>query len=301
MGELLWNDQLNIGVQVVDKAHAGLFRIVGRLVDMVENEPDCQNACRETIEYLENYTMTHFSEEEAYMRSVGYKGYAKHKELHDDFRNITLVSLKKRLEASGYSPLVVQRFVNTLIGWLTGHIMVEDQAITGKVSIGTVYEESLETRTIANAVSQAMESVFHLKAELADSDYKGRSIGRGYYYRLCYDIDDGGKVELLMGLEEQLARRGVGLMLGFSALQMPKMVKEASLQILKQFFHHLGKLFMSEAVYELYKEELLNKDEFREDFMTRYPCSLLFETRLGSFVFCARKWETKKKNGGARF
>ena len=67
------------------------------------------------------------------------------------------------------------------------------------------------------------------------------------------------------------------------------------MQIVEQFFHHLGKLFKSDVTYQLNKEELLTKDEFREDFMTRYPCRLLFETRLGYFIFCARKWESKKK------
>ena len=88
-----------------------------------------------------------------------------------------------------------------------------------------------------------------------------------------------------------------GIMLGLAAMQKPEMVREASVQILEQFIHHFGKLFKSDTEYQLSKEELLTKDEFREDFMTRYPTSLLFETRLGHFIFCARRWEIKKKKG----
>lgn len=101
-------------------------------------------------------------------------------------------------------------------------------------------------------------------------------------------------MQLLLGLEEQLARRGVGLMLGLAAMHNPEMVREASAQILEQFFHYLSKLFKLGAEYQLSKAELLTRDEFREDFMTRYPSSMLFETRLGHFIFCARKWQVKK-------
>ncbi len=295
MRKLSWNEQLNIGEEVIDKAHARLFKIVGKLMDLVEYEANCENACRESIRFLEDYTMTHFSQEEAYMRSVRYKEYEKHKKLHDDFRDNTLVTLKKYLERSDYSSAAVQRYISVLLGWLTGHIMMEDQAITGHVEAERVYEESPDTPNVASAVNQAMKDVFHLGAELTDADYNGSNIRNGYYYRLCYDMDNGGKVQLLMVIEEQLARRGVGLMLGLSAMQKPEMVKEASMKIVEQFFHHLGKLFKSDIEYHIVKEEALTKDEFREDFMTRYPCSLLFETRLGSFVFCARKWEVKKK------
>ncbi|MCI9106351.1 MAG: hemerythrin family protein [Lachnospiraceae bacterium] len=297
MGKLLWNEKFNIGVEVVDKAHARLFRMVGKLMDLAEYEPESQSACKESIKFLEDYTMTHFSEEEAYMRSVRYKGYEKHKKIHDEFRDTTLVSLKKYLKSSNYSPMAVQRFLNVMIGWLTGHIMVEDQAILGNVVAKSVYEETTDIPVVADAVNQAMKDVFRLNADLVSAEYNGRSIRNGYYYRLCYDMEDGGKVQLLLGLEEQLARRGVGMMLGLAAMQKPEMVREASVQILEQFFHHFGKLFKSSAEYHLSKEELLTKDEFREDFMTRYPTSLLFETRLGHFIFCARKWEVKKRKG----
>lgn len=295
MRKLSWNEQLNIGVEVVDRAHARLFKIVGKLMDLAEYEANCENACRESIKFLEEYTMIHFSEEEAYMRSVGYKGYEKHKKLHDEFRDTTLVSLKKYLEKSGYSSGSVQRFISVLVGWLTGHIMMEDQAITGNVDAKRTFDELPDTPVVAGAVNQAMEDVFHLRAELAEADYNGGNIRKAYYYRLCYDTNKKEKVELLLGIEEQLARRGVGLMLGVSAMQKPEMVKDTSMQIVEQFFRHLGRLFKSDTEYQLRKEESVTRDEFREDFMTRYPCSLLFETRLGNFVFCARKWEIKKR------
>ncbi len=290
MEKIVWNEKFNIGVEAVDKAHAGIFRMVGRLMELVEYQPDCQSACKESIKFLENYTMTHFSQEEAYMRSVEYEGYAKHKKHHDDFRDITLVSQKEYLELSDYSPTAVRRFVGVLIGWLTGHIMTEDQAITGNIETQRIYDESADTSVIANAVNQAMGDIFHLKAELVSAAYNGSSIRKGYYYRLCYDMEEGRKIQLLLAIEEQLARRGVGMMLGLASMQKPELVKDATMQIMKQFFHHMGKMFKSDVKYQLCEEGMLTRHEFREDFMTRYSGNLLFETRLGYFILCSKKW-----------
>lgn len=47
MRKISWNDKLKIGVDVVDKAHARLFKIVGKLMEQMEYEPNYQNTCKE--------------------------------------------------------------------------------------------------------------------------------------------------------------------------------------------------------------------------------------------------------------
>lgn len=169
--KLVWNKRLNIGVEVIDTAHENLFRVVEKLVELVENEANYKNSCKEGIKYLENYTMKHFSEEEAYMRSIHYPEYAKHKEIHDVFRDQTLVSLKKTLEISGYSRTAAERFLSVLLGWLTGHIMTEDQEIAGNRSVKETYQDPAHASeaVIARAVGQVMQNVFRINAELVDS------------------------------------------------------------------------------------------------------------------------------------
>lgn len=299
MEKLIWNDKLNIGVEIIDRAHANLFRIAGKLIELIEDETHYKNACKEGIRYLEDYCMQHFSEEEEYMRSIGYRGYEKHKKIHDTFRDQTLVSLKKNMEASDYSQTAADRFLGVLLGWLTGHIMVEDQEISGAVHKAGAHDTSSETAITAAAVDQAMQDMFHLEAKLADGDYHGRNMGMEFFCRLCYDADDGGKVQLLLGMEERLLRRGVGLLFGLYAMHDSSMVKEASLQIFEQFLHYMGKLFEPDVVYQLDRAELLTDDEFRSDFMTRYSVRTRFETRLGDFVFCSRRWQVKRKKAPA--
>ena len=52
MDKIMWNEKFNIGVDVVDTAHAGIFRMVGKLMELVEYQPDCQEACKESIKFL---------------------------------------------------------------------------------------------------------------------------------------------------------------------------------------------------------------------------------------------------------
>ncbi len=295
MENLAWNEQYNIGVEVVDKAHAKLFRIVNKLKNLLENQESPRTACEEGIKYLESYTMKHFSEEEAYMRSVRYADYARHKKLHDNFRDKTLISLKQDLQLSHYSSLAVERFLGCMSGWLTGHIMMEDQAIVGKVTIKKRYDLSSEISIISRAVNRAMQDILQVEAKLVMDDYKGQNIGKGFYCRLLYDIDNGGKVQLLLGVEEQLVLKAVGLVLMASPTKRTAMVNAAALQIFEQLFRHMGRLFRSEASYSITSDDMLTRDQFRADFMKGYPCRLLFSTRLGYFIFCFRTWKAPKQ------
>ena len=77
--EIKWNDRFNIGVASIDHAHQKLFSIVGKLVALNEDETKQQHACKEGIKYFKSYTLKHFADEEAYMQSINYSGYAMHK------------------------------------------------------------------------------------------------------------------------------------------------------------------------------------------------------------------------------
>ena len=54
MEKAVWDDQYNLGVEVIDKAHANLFRIVAKLMDLMEDKENIQGACKEGLKYLEN-------------------------------------------------------------------------------------------------------------------------------------------------------------------------------------------------------------------------------------------------------
>ncbi|MCI8327701.1 MAG: bacteriohemerythrin, partial [Lachnospiraceae bacterium] len=154
MKAIPWNDRFNLGVDVIDKAHQKLFSIVGKLVSFNnEDELKQQHACKEGIKYLKSYTLKHFAQEEAYMKSIDYDGYPMHKRLHDNMRDKTLPALEEELEEQNYSIESVQHFLGICIGWLNSHIMTEDFAITGRISKKWVQHTSEDVTTaLTNAI-----------------------------------------------------------------------------------------------------------------------------------------------------
>lgn len=294
MERIVWDNKYKIGVEVVDKAHEKLFRIMHKLLDLAENADTHQSAYREGIKYLEAYSMTHFSEEEAYMRSIHYNEFAHHKRTHDNFRDKTLPSLKRDLELSGYSQLAVQRFIGTLNSWLAEHILREDQAIVGKAAVYKGKNLSSQITAVSKAVNRTTQDIFQVEAKLSDAEYKGQNIGNAFYACRCYELEGGIQLQILLGVEDVVMLRGMNRI---SRKQMKNKEEIAAVDtqpVFCQLFESLGRLFQGVDASISSKDSLLTRDEFRSEFMKGYPCSLLFGTKQGAFVFCYRSWRGKK-------
>lgn len=294
MEKIMWDDRYKMGVEAVDRAHAKLFRIVNKLFDLSQDASANQAAYKEGIKYLEAYSMTHFSEEEAYMRSIRYGGYAEHKRIHDNFRNKTLISLKKDLELSGYSSSAVERFVGIMGSWLTEHIMLEDQAIVGKVVRQKKRDLSTQIEIISKTVHHAVKEVLQTETKLVSTEYKGQNIGNGYYCCQYYQMGGGVVLQLLLGVEDVLFLRGIERIPG---IRKREMTEQDVLHVFGQLFERMGRLFKVETKPEFGPENLLSRDNFRKEFMKGCPCSLLFGTRSGALAFCYRSWKEKKHGG----
>lgn len=294
MEKIMWDDRYKMGVEAVDRAHAKLFRIVNKLFDLSQDASANQAAYKEGIKYLEAYSMTHFSEEEAYMRSIRYGGYAEHKRIHDNFRNKTLISLKKDLELSGYSSSAVERFVGIMGNWLTEHIMLEDQAIVGKVVRQKKRDLSTQIDIISKTVHHAVKEVLQTETKLVSTEYKGQNIGNGYYCCQYYQMGGGVVLQLLLGVEDVLFLRGIERIPG---IRKREMTERDVLHVFGQLFERMGRLFKVETKPEFGPENLLSRDNFRKEFMKGCPCSLLFGTRSGALAFCYRSWKEKKHGG----
>lgn len=299
MENIVWDDKFNIGVDVIDKAHAKLFRIARKLSDASEDPNAPQQTYREGLKYFETYSMAHFAEEEAYMRSIRYRGYAQHKKIHDNFRDKTLVSLKKDLELSNYSSTAIQRFVGIITNWLAEHIMREDQAIVGRIYNKSGQDLSSQIAIISRALNRASMDTFQLETSLIIPDYKGQGIGHEVYYcRQAYHIDGGLMLQLLLGVEEPLMLRGRSRIYGTKKIPAGGLASETLLPVFGQLLSHMEKVFKAEAENELNKDNLLDTDSFRADFMKGYSCSLLFGTKVGYLIFCYRSWRAKNQKAG---
>ena len=129
-----WKEEYEIGVAEIDRAHKQLFSIVNRIINNFMDMDFEKNkmTCMEAIKYLKSYTIKHFAEEEAFKCSINYGVYKVHKKIHDNMRDVVIPALEKEVTAKSYSKEALEHFVGACAGWLAAHVLVEDQAITGK-------------------------------------------------------------------------------------------------------------------------------------------------------------------------
>lgn len=291
--EIKWNERFCIGVDSIDRAHERLFSIVGKLVSLNEDEAKQQHACQEGIKYFKSYAMKHFADEENYMRSIDYPGYAMHKRLHDNLRNETLPALDAELEAQNYSKESVRHFLGICIGWLNAHIMIEDYAITGKGSSKWVQQiPENDTDSVLKTLTQSLEAMCHAKIQLISQHYGGEdfSSGKTLCYRLNYIAKDRAALQFCFVYEESLVLKTLSEILEQEFARLDQTATAAMKILSEQLAEKLRPHFMTEKKFLLERNDMLTFDQFIRTFDKAYPpYSLLFSVEgKGYCAFCAK-------------
>ena len=129
MAVLVWQDDLNTGIDVIDHQHM-------RIVEMLNHLHAAQTsmhrlAVAEVIDELIDYTMSHFAFEEELMEEAGYPFCAAHKRVHEIFGKRVL-EYRMRFQAGED---VTDELRNMLSRWLFNHIRGDDQAYAPAVKL----------------------------------------------------------------------------------------------------------------------------------------------------------------------
>lgn len=287
--QLIWQDRFNIGVEVIDREHRKLFSILSKLLTDKKNDEKSKWVCQEGIKYFKEHARKHFAEEEVYMASISYAGFDTHRRVHDNFRKKTLPALEKELNQSDYSPEAINHFLGVCAGWLIGHTLTEDRAITGKVVSrwGDLLPEE-EQAVMGQMILQLLEDMFQLKTRVVSECYGGEKFGKGIYYRIVYGASQQEEWEIILVFEEKLLVNTIGRMLGDQSEELNVMMVNAARYTAQQFAGRIGEQFISADDYEVKEENLLSFEQFQKRFEGRKPqFSLLFDTGEGYFAFCA--------------
>ncbi len=292
--QLVWSDEYNIGVDVIDKEHKRLFKIINKLFAFGEEEKKSQWACQEGIKYFKEHAIKHFAEEENFMLSINYKGYETHRQLHEGFRQKTLPALEQELEHTNYSPGAVNHFLGVCAGWLIGHTLTEDQAIVGGgTSKWTNLLPEEEHEAMKKAILQLLYDMFKLESHVISETYSGEKFGKGVYYRLLYsagqeDGEEEKECEIILVFEEKLLVNTVGKALGLKTNKLDSMLINATRYTARQFVERIRDHLPNVELTELKEENLLTYEEFRNIFEREtLQVSLLFDTGEGYFSYCA--------------
>lgn len=294
MNDIKWNDRFNIGVEKIDSAHRRLFSIVGKLLDLAEDSEKQKHACQEGIKYLKSYTQRHFAEEEAYMRLIDYKDYAIHKSLHDNMQNVTVPALEQEMESQDYSGESMQHFLGICVGWLNGHIMIEDRAITGKTPHKWIHQPTDdELDSLEKAVIQTFHDLLRLDMDIVSKHYGGEDFasGRVLCFRISYRMPDKKTAQVFLVYEEQMILNLINDMVGKQIKKLDKTILEAMRIISLKFMQCMETHFSLGDDYKYEKINVLSFEQLIHSFEKQYPpYSLLFCTEKNNyFALCINK------------
>ena len=128
---MIWKDKYCIGVGLIDMQHKELFRRVTEFVETLRaggNWNDKVGKVNETLAFMKDYVVTHFRDEEAYQKSIGYPGLEEHRAAHAGMLRY-VGEVAERYERLGYQEEVIQQFAGRLLAWLINHVATDDQKI----------------------------------------------------------------------------------------------------------------------------------------------------------------------------
>lgn len=299
-GQLVWKEEYNTGVDIIDREHRRLFKIINKLFVFTGEKSKSQWACREGIKFFKDHALKHFTEEEEYMASINYERLGVHVYIHSEFRERTLPALEEELEKTDYCADSVEHFLGVCAGWLVGHTLIEDRAITGRSrSRWMELLPNREQEPVKRIILRLMYDLFHLESYVISDAYGGEKFGRGIYYRLVYGRDQGDeKYEMLLVFEEKLLINTVGKVMGIKTNKLNTLLMNAARYMARQFAEKVREHLPEMNGYKLMGENLLSYEQFKDLFGNeKMQVSLLLDTGEGYFSYCAIV-RHPLKNGG---
>lgn len=119
---MLWNDMFLCQIPHIDAQHMALFDHIEKLGNMhgdVSRIP-------KTLEFLENYTCEHFSDEESLHKQLRYPNALEHSRQHGAFVQ-QIQKVRKEYDASGHNLATMMDMNHAIVDWLKQHILQSDK------------------------------------------------------------------------------------------------------------------------------------------------------------------------------
>jgi len=124
---LVWTKNLEVGVELIDEQHKKWFEKAGQLFEAGKSGKSKEYIVQ-MFDFLDDYTKTHFRDEEKYMLSINYPELSTQKQLHEGFIK-KLAELRKTYETDGINITVILNSNQFILDWLTKHISAADKKI----------------------------------------------------------------------------------------------------------------------------------------------------------------------------
>lgn len=122
---LNWDWTLDIGIESIDNQHKELFSRLDQLLISIEDGKGKDEVIK-TLDFLEEYVVKHFNEEEEIQNKVNYPlsniQHAQHEEFKSDLKEF-----RRIFETQGTSISLALNIQEKLIYWLRNHIINLDK------------------------------------------------------------------------------------------------------------------------------------------------------------------------------
>lgn len=287
-----WHEDYEIGVDNIDNAHKQLFRIVNRILNNFMDADFDKNktTCVEAIKYLKSYTVNHFAEEEAYQLSIGYAGYKIHKKIHDNMRDVVIPALEREVTAKSYSKESLEHFAGLCAGWLAAHVLIDDQAITGKKQSKWNQEaDEKSAESLDTIVKAYIKGLFRMNASLVNKHYMGYKLAKLFCIVDVFTAEDGSVYHVTTAIEERMLEVVALKMINSKAFVLDAVMLPLVTEMMKSFNYEVMMAFLNNSVTRKSSQVIQNGD-FYKSFEHSYPdYSMLWRTESGFIAMGVKK------------
>jgi hemerythrin len=156
MAHLVWKNELNTGIEVVDNQHKRIVDMINQLNRVRQahrqNKKAKMEAVGNVVGEMVDYTLSHFAFEEALMEDAGYQFTRAHKRVHELF--VKRVSEYQTRFQGGED--IADELHGLLSRWLFNHIRNDDAAYAPaiKASMGMLARDKGEGGWLSRKLKQ---------------------------------------------------------------------------------------------------------------------------------------------------
>ncbi|WMI81315.1 bacteriohemerythrin [Anaerotignum sp. MB30-C6] len=119
-----WTKDLETGNAQIDTEHKELIQAINNLLEACSSGKG-RNEIANTVDFLNQYTKTHFAHEQILQQKYKYPDFENHKKYHEGFIKV-VEDFTTRLKANGPTIQLVGEINMQLGSWLINHIKRED-------------------------------------------------------------------------------------------------------------------------------------------------------------------------------
>jgi len=120
MSHIVWTDDLNTGISVIDKQHHRIVQYINDLDDVGASHD--RDQLGSVLQELVDYTLSHFAFEESLMEEADYLFVNGHKKVHDMFTR----RVSDFMQRFNMGEDITEELLSTLRSWLINHIKTDD-------------------------------------------------------------------------------------------------------------------------------------------------------------------------------